>query len=174
MSDDMALSMDELREVAAFAVACAEPVLHLFESVHPDDSRPRVALDAARTFADGGKRVASLRVVAVDAHRAARQADTPAAWDAGLAAGHAAGAAYLHPLAEATQVKHILGSAACAARAVELAAGDDRKRGDAELERARALANATVVRVLRRYPEAPRGRVRTAVLLRNLDSALRA
>src|SRR5262249_5500456 len=35
------------------------------------------------------------------------------------AAGHAVGAAFLHPLAKATQVKHILGSAAHAARAFD-------------------------------------------------------
>jgi Imm-5 like putative immunity protein len=35
------------------------------------------------------------------------------------------GAAFLHPLANAIQVKHILESAACAARAFEPSAGDD-------------------------------------------------
>jgi hypothetical protein len=38
-------------------------------------------------------------------------------------------AAYLHPLADAHQVKHILGAAAHAARAAELVAGDDRDVG---------------------------------------------
>jgi hypothetical protein len=40
--------------------------------------------------------------------------------DAARAAGHAAGAAFLHPLAQATQVRRILGSAAHAARSLEL------------------------------------------------------
>ncbi|WP_353950120.1 putative immunity protein [Knoellia sp. S7-12] len=172
-SDEMALTLEELREVAAFAAACAEPVLHLFESVHPSDPRPRVAVEAALAFAGGGKRLAALRVVAADAHRAGRGADTTSATAAAMAAGHAAAAAYLHPLPQATQVKHILGSAACAARAIELAAGDDRSAGDAELERARERAAPSVIRVLKRYPNAPRGRDRTAELLHNVDTGLR-
>lgn len=172
-SAGVALTMDELREVAAYAAACAEPVLHLFESVHPQDPRPRIALEAALTFARGGRRLASLRVVAADAHRAGRQSDTASARDAAMAAGHAAAAAYLHPLPQATQVKHLLGSAACAARAVELHAGDDHRVGDAELERARERAGPTVIDVLERYPRAPRGRDRTAELLSELDAALR-
>lgn len=174
MTNATDLTLDELREVAAYAAACAQPVLHLFESVHPEDQRPRRALDGALAFAAGGKRVAALRVLAADAHRAGREADTKSAWDAALAAGHAAAAAYLHPLAQATQVKHILGSAACAARAVELAAGDDPAVGDEELERTRARATPTVIRVLKRYPAAPRGRDRTAELLSTLDTALRS
>lgn len=52
-------------------------------------------------------------------------APTQAARAAASAAGDAAGAAYLHPLAKATQARHILGAAAQAARAAELARGDD-------------------------------------------------
>jgi hypothetical protein len=53
----------------------------------------------------------------------------------------AAGAAFLHPLAKATQVKHILGSAAHAARALELSAGDDPAVGAGHIEQSRMLAN---------------------------------
>ncbi len=41
------LSQAELREVAAYAVACARPVLPIFEREHPDDKRPRTAIDDA-------------------------------------------------------------------------------------------------------------------------------
>ncbi|MFC7488668.1 putative immunity protein [Knoellia sp. CPCC 206453] len=173
MTDATALTLDELREVAAYAAASAEPALHLFESEHPEDDRPRLALDRALAFATGGRRVAALRVLAAGAHRAAREAHTPAAAEAAMASGHAAAAAYLHPLAQATQVKHILGSAACAARAFELVAGDDHAVGYTEIERARTRASTTVIAVLRRYPRAPRGRSRTAELLSDLDRALR-
>jgi hypothetical protein len=47
------------------------------------------------------------------AHRAAQQArdaGQAAASNAARAAGHAVGAAFLHPLPKATQVKHIVGS----------------------------------------------------------------
>lgn len=173
-SDEMALTMDELREVAAYATACAGPVLHMFESVHPEDLRPRRALEGALTFAGGGKRAAALRVLAADAHRAGRQADSPAAREAAMAAGHAAAAAYLHPLPQATQVKRILGSAACAARAVELRAGDDGVVGEMHLAVAQQRATPVVITVLKRYPPAPGGGGRVGELLRQIDAALRA
>ncbi|MFM6850176.1 MAG: putative immunity protein, partial [Terrabacter sp.] len=112
---DFDLSMDELRAVTAYAVACAEPMLVLFRREHPDDPRPEAALTAARTFADGAPRSNLQRRAATDAHRAAREAASEAAAHAATAAGDAAAAAYLHPLAKATQVRHILGAAAHAA-----------------------------------------------------------
>src|SRR5688500_14034397 len=116
------LSMAELREIAGYAVVCAEPALGIFERDCTDDPRARAVLDEARRFAAGGKRTKALRVTALAALEAARTAqkmERGAAADAARAAGHAGGAAYLHPLAKATQVKHILASAAYAARAVE-------------------------------------------------------
>jgi hypothetical protein len=79
----------------------------------------------------------------------------------------------LHPLATATQVKHILGAAAHTARAKELAAGDDRTVGAEHIEQARRKAGAEVVEVLRRYPAAPGGGGRVGELMRELDHALR-
>ncbi|MBF6469886.1 exonuclease SbcC [Nocardia beijingensis] len=170
------LSMAELREVTAYAVACAEPVLAIFERDCPDDSRPRAVLDEARRFAAGGKRTKALRVTALDAHRAARAAgemEHAAAADAARAAGNAGAAAYLHPLAKATQGGHILMSAAHAARAFELDAGDDRNVGAGYVEKATGLASSIVVSVLIRYPPAPGGRGRVGDLWRELDASLR-
>jgi hypothetical protein len=170
------LSMAELREITGYAVACAEPALAIFERDCPDDPRPRAVLDEARTFADGGRRTKALRVTALDAHRAARAArkiEREAAVDAARAAGHAGAAAYLHPLAKATQGGHILVSAAHAARAFELDAGDDRNVGDDYIEKARNLASPIVVSVLTRYPNAPGGRGRVGGLWRELDASLR-
>ena len=170
------LTMAELREVTRYAVACAEPALAIFERDCPDDPRPRAALDEARRFAAGRSRTKALRVTALAAHRAARTAQEmghAAAADAARAAGHAAAAAYLHPLARATQILHILGSAAHAARAFELDAGDDRTAGAAYVEKARSLATPTVVRVLVRYPNAPSGGGRAGELVRSLDASLR-
>lgn len=169
----IALSMQELREVTGYAAACAQVVLEVVERAHPADSRPRDAIDAARAFARGGKRGKSLRDAAWAALRAAQSADTPAASAAARAAMAAASAAYLHPLADAHQVKHILGAAAHAARAAELAAGDDRAVGAAHIDQARRLAAPGVVDVLSRYPEAPPGGGRVGALLRDLDRALR-
>lgn len=85
----------------------------------------------------------------------------------------AASAAYLHPLADAHQVKHILGAAAHAARATDLIAGDDQDAGPEHIEHARRRATPAVVEVLKRYPAAPPSGGRVGELLRDLDEALR-
>jgi hypothetical protein len=170
------LGMEELREITGYAVVCAEPALAIFERDCTDDPRPRAVLDEARRFAAGGKRTKALRVTALAAHRAARTAGEmgyEAAADAARAAGHAGASAYLHPLAKATQVLHILGSAAHAARAMEIDAGDDPNVGVAYIEKATGLAGPIVVSVLSRYPDAPSGGGRAGELLRSLDASLR-
>jgi hypothetical protein len=103
MADDsttIELSRSELREVAGYAVVCARPALVIFERERPDDRRPRAAIDAAQAFADGAERTKALRDSAWAARRAAQQArdaGQAAASDAARAAGHALGAAFLHP-----------------------------------------------------------------------------
>jgi hypothetical protein len=170
---DFELSTDELRAIAAYAHACAEPAFVIFHKASPDDPRPAAALEAARVFAEGAPRSRLQRTAAADAHRAARDAPTPAASHAASAAGDAAAAAYLHPLAKATQVRHILGSAAHAARAAELARGDDPVVAEYVLTAAATRAQRVVVDVLARYPRAPNGRTRVAVLMQRLDGLLR-
>lgn len=170
------LSLAELREVTRYAVACARPALEIFEHERPGDRRPRAAIDAAQAFADGAARTKALRDNAWAAHRAAqetRDAGRAAASAAARAAADACGAAFLHPLAKATQVRHILGSAANAARALELAAGDDPAAAAAHIAQARILAPPVVVDVLRRYPAAPPGGGRVGELIRQLDALLR-
>ena len=172
-TSEIALSKQELRAVTAYAAECAQEVLEIFERAHATDSRPRDAIEAAWAFARGGERGKQLRDVGWAAHKAARDADTPAAADAARAAMSAAAAAYLHPLANAHQVKHILGAAAHAARAAELMADDDRNVGAEHIERARGRATPVVIDVLNRYPAAPAGGGRVGELLRGFDEALR-
>jgi hypothetical protein len=178
MADNSAtieLSRSELRAVTAYAVLCARPALEIFERDRPDDPRPRAALEVAQAFADGGERTKAIRDNAWAAHKAAqeaRDAGQSAASDAARAAGHTCGAAYLHPLANATQVKHILGSAAHTARALELAA-DDPAAAMNYLVTATAFASPAVREVLSRYPPAPGGGQRVGELLRRLDESLR-
>ena len=76
---DFELSTDELRAIAAYAHACAEPALVIFHKASPDDPRPAAALEAARLFAEGAPRSRLQRTAAADAHRAAGDAPTPAA-----------------------------------------------------------------------------------------------
>jgi hypothetical protein len=166
----------ELRAVARYAAACACPALRIFESERPNDLRPRAAIDAAQAFADGAERTNALRDTAWAAQRAAqeaRDAGQPAASQAARAALAAAGAAFLHPLARATQVRHILGSAAHAARAFELAEAGDSAAGAGHLAQCRTLADALVIDVLRRYPATPSGGGRVGELMRQLDGWLR-
>ncbi|MEW2175686.1 putative immunity protein [Streptomyces sp. NPDC005406] len=170
----MTLSKQDLREVTGYSAESAQEVLQLFESAHPADPRPREAIDAAWRFARGGERGKALRDTGWAAHRAAREAESAIAGDAARAAMCAASAAYLHPLADAHQVKHILGAAAHAARAAELLAGGLRDVGADHIERARRRAAPAVVDVLTRYPAAPPGGGRVGELLRDLDAALRS
>jgi hypothetical protein len=71
-TSEITLTMDHLRAVAGYAAACAQEVLEIFERAHPGDSRPRDAIDAAWTFARGGKRGKTLRDTAWAALKAAR------------------------------------------------------------------------------------------------------
>ncbi|GHP17860.1 hypothetical protein RN2511_025960 [Rhodococcus sp. NKCM2511] len=160
------LSLDDIRHVAAFAAACARRALPIFEASHPNDFRPRSAIDGAESFAKTGHRTAELRRLAWDAHKAAREVTNSAATDAALAAMHAAGAAFLHPLYSSHQVKHILGSAVH----LELT---DSKAVAKQIEWIHTQADATFRSVLRRFPQPASGRTTFGKLLAQLDSELR-
>jgi len=167
---DFDLTMDELRAVARFASDCAQELLTDFEAVAPDDSRPREAIDAARIFADGAARSNLQRTAAFASHRAAKGVSDEIAQLAALACGDAAAAAYLHPIAKASQVGHILRAAACVARATELS------KGTADADTVRALADRAtppLPEVLRRYPVALPGSSRVSQLMSAIDSAIR-
>lgn len=176
--DAVPLTIEEIRVVARFAADGAEAALALFEAAEPDDGRPRAAVGAARAFAGGAPRGKWQRVAATDANRAAAEAGDLVARHAARAAAAASAAAYLHPLPRATQVRHILGAAAHAAYAAELAAGAARSGsrptvGERLIADLAAGASPHVGSVLRRYPLAPPGRSRPAVLMVTLDAALR-
>ncbi len=173
MTDEISLDIDDLRAITAFAAESAATVLEIFERSYPSDSRPRDAVAAAYVFAGGGKRGKALRDTAWAALRAARESEDEAAGHAARAAMCAASAAYLHPLARSTQVRHVLGATAHAARADELAAGGDPGVAAGHVERASRRAAPRVVEVLCRFPSAPNGGGRIGELLRSLDQALR-
>src|SRR3954462_15661359 len=172
-SGDLDLTMDELRVVARYVVRHAEDVLSVFEQAVPDDPRPRAAIDAAWTFINGADRTKLQRAPSPDAHRAARCAPSEAARLAARSAGDAASAAYLHPIARASQVGHILRAAASAARIGEIVGGGDPATADALLERSRRRATPALVDVLSRYPLTAGGSDRVAQLMSALDRSLR-
>lgn len=173
---EIALALDDIRAVAGYAAACARPALVLFETGFPDDSRPRLAIEVAEDFANGAARTQIIRDHAWAAQKAAHAARTAGkipASEAARAALAACGAAFLHPLHKATQVKHILGSAGHAARAFELS-GEEITAGSGPLERALSPADPAVLAVLQRYPQAPAGGGRVGELIRQLDASLRS
>lgn len=168
------LSLESLRAIGSWAADCAERALPVFERHAASDARPRAAIEGIRTFAGGGKRVARLRSLALEAHAAAREVGDPAAAAAARAAGHAAASAYTHPLADVQQTKHIVGPAAYAARALELAQADDPRVGDDEVHWAIAHAPTDVRAVLLQMPARQVGKSRVDMLLYQLDAGLRA
>jgi hypothetical protein len=99
--------MDD-RELRGFACDCAERVLPLFEKQHPDDTRPRVAIETARRYARGE---------ATEEELAAAEAAAGAAWAAAGAAGAAGAAARAAARAAASAARAAAGAAAgCAER----------------------------------------------------------
>jgi hypothetical protein len=167
--EDFELTTDELRVVARFVAETADELLPVFENANPDDARPRAAVAAAWLFVDGAPRTKLQRVASMDAHRAAREAPTEASRLAAQAAGDAASAAYLHPIAKAHQVGHILRAAANAARVSEINADS----AAATIQKARQRATPALTDILLRYPPAPTGNSRVSQLMTALDTALR-
>ena len=172
-TSDFELTMDELRVVARYAAQAAQEVLLVFEAAHPNDRRPRAAVDAAWEFVNGARRTNLQRVTALDAHRAANEAATESVRLAARTAGDAAAAAYLHPIAKASQVGHILRGPVSAARIAELVAGENPEVGEVFIERAKNHATPVLIDILSRYPIAPKGKNRVAHLMSLLDSKLR-
>jgi len=104
------------RLLASWAADCAEHVLEYFSSQHPDDDRPRCAIEQARAWSRGKISMTEARQAAYAAHDAARAA-TGAAREAARAAGHAVATAHM--------ADHELGAAAYAIRAVRAASPPD-------------------------------------------------
>ena len=99
--------------LARWAAACAEHVLAEFESVRPDDPRPRQAVEAARAWVRGDLAMMQARAAGGHAMGAARDL-TGAARHAAYAAGQAAVVAHV--------AAHELGAAAYAIKAAVAAA----------------------------------------------------
>jgi Imm-5 like putative immunity protein len=107
--------------LALWAATCAEHVLDLFESVQPEDPRPRNAIEHARAWVRGEVKMTQARAAAGGAMAAARELR-----GAARHAGYAAGQAGVVPHVAA----HELGAAAYAIKAVR--AGEDDGAGQLE------------------------------------------
>lgn len=98
--------------LALWAATCAEHVLPLFEAVQSADLRPRHAIEQARAWARGERKMTESRTAAGHAMAAARDL-RGAARDAAYAAGQAAAVAHV--------AAHELGAAAYAIKAARAA-----------------------------------------------------
>ena len=78
------------KEIRLFAADCAEMVLPIYEKRYPDDSRPRMAIQAARDYANGLITLEEFAAAAWAARSAAMSAGS-AAWSAAWAAWAAVG-----------------------------------------------------------------------------------
>jgi hypothetical protein len=101
------------RLLALWAASCAEHVLHLFESAHPGDPRPRHAVEHVRGWVRGEIRMMKSRAAGGHAMAAARD-KRGAARHAAYAAGQAGAVAHV--------AAHELGAAAYAIKAARAAA----------------------------------------------------
>ena len=99
--------------LARWAAACAEHVLEHFESVRPEDLRPRRAIEHARAWAAGEVTMSQARAAGGDAMGAARDL-SGAPRHAAYAAGQAAVVAHV--------AAHELGAAAYAIKAARAGA----------------------------------------------------
>ncbi|SCC40180.1 putative immunity protein [Arthrobacter sp. NIO-1057] len=113
------LSETDHRLLAVWAATCAEHVLPLLEGSNSEDTRPRVAVEAARTWASGQAKMMDTRAIGGHAMGAARPLRGAARF-AAYAAGQAACVAHVP--------EHDLGAAAYAIKAVQAAAPRGKKR----------------------------------------------
>jgi hypothetical protein len=111
--------------LALWAATCAEHVLGLFQSVRPDDPRPRTAIEQARAWASGTIRMTEARAAGGHAMAAARDL-RGSARHAAFAAGQAAVVAHV--------AAHELGAAAYAIKAARAAAPDAEAESAGRLE----------------------------------------
>ena len=107
------LTDSDHRLLALWAASCAEHVLHLFESAHPGDPRPRQAIEHARAWVRGEVKMMESRAAGGCAMGAARD-KRGAARHAAYAAGQAGAVAHV--------AAHELGAAAYAIKAARAAA----------------------------------------------------
>ncbi len=167
------LSIESLRILGKWAADCAERVLGIYEEINPDDPRPRDAINEIRVFADGGKRTAKLRVIALAAYSASRETKNPAASAAARSAGLAAASAYTHPLVDVQQTKHIVGPAAYAALAIEIKNNNDSKYGNSEVLWAIDHVGKEISGILLEMPDRNEGKSRIDKLMFDLDRGIR-
>jgi hypothetical protein len=131
-----------------------------------------LAIEAIRTFADGGKRTVHLRDAALAALTAAREVGDLSAGAAARSAGYAAATAFTKALIAPHHAKHALAPAVYSALARELA-GEVGSGADDEIKWAIDNASPEIRHIISRWPARSVGRTRLDGLFYQLDSGLR-
>jgi len=119
------LTDSDHRLLALWAASCAEHVLYLFESVQPEDPRPRQAIEYARAWVRGEVKMMQARAAGGHAMGAARDLRGAARY-AAYAAGQAGVVAHV--------AAHELGAAAYAIKAARAAAPEAEGEAASRLE----------------------------------------
>ena len=138
------LSESDRRLVAAWAAACAERVLWMFEAERPGDNRPRAAIARTRAFSRGELDAASEIRQRFGGGSAARDTKSPAAAAAARAAGQASAICHMGA--------HALGAAAYAVKAASLAVPDQPEATEKEIRWQLAQMTADVRTALQSLP----------------------
>lgn len=116
------------RTLAVWAADCAERVLPYFEAGHPDDPRPRRAIETCRAWAETGEfHMAVIRGASLGAHAAARDVGADnSARSAARAAGQAVATAHVrtHAPGAAIYAQQAVHRAASPAEAVSAVAAE--------------------------------------------------
>lgn len=119
MTDTAARTEHEInhQRMTLWAAECAARVLEHYEAQHPQDARPREAIESARGWVREKTSAQQAREASVASHAAAREAGSSAAHFAARAAGHAAESAHV--------MDHAWHAAAYAVTAAAEAAGPE-------------------------------------------------
>ncbi len=167
------LKIESLRILGGWAADCAERALPIYEELNNADTRPREAINGIRVFADGGKRNAKLRVLALDAYRASLETKDLAASAAAQAASLAAASAFTHPLVDVQQTGHIVGPAAYTALAMEIKNNNDPQYSNDEVRWAIDQVQKEICEILLKMPNRTEGKSRLDKIMYDLDLGLR-
>jgi hypothetical protein len=118
------------RALGVWARECAARVLPFFEDAHPDDPRPRAALETLDAWVESGEfSMATIRKASLDAHAAAREVgENDPARSAARAAGQAVATAHVP--------RHALGAAIYAVQAIHRASDPEQLADAVAAERA--------------------------------------
>jgi len=126
------LDVTSHRLLAGWAAECAGHVLRLFAAAHPDDERPRLAVEAARAWSRGEISAGEARAAAGAAHAAAREAPANGPREVARAAGHAAATAHMADHAPAAALYAVRAVVRAAPPREAAAAGDREERWQTE------------------------------------------